>query len=186
MVVLFPDTTALINFGLCNQFDLLEELINGNGQWVGSVANEWAAQSQYHGIDNSNRVWEIFGEPIIPMHNEQAIHIQTQVYRDNLVAPGDGPTKHLGEAETLAVIQHGAFGPCFLATDDADVATHVHRWGISVKVVTTWQLLRFAYHNGFLARDEAMQIRDNLAQQGRAHFKPARSARRFSVWLEER
>jgi hypothetical protein len=43
---------------------------------------------------------EIFGRPLYP----DAAELQdARVLRDELALPGDGPHKHLGEAETLAI-----------------------------------------------------------------------------------
>jgi hypothetical protein len=98
---MFPDNTVLINFATISRMDLLEKLANGNGQWCATVAGECAESAGYPGLAALSAAEGIFGEPLYPSPAE---HQDVQVLRNQLASPGDRPTKHLGEAETVAII----------------------------------------------------------------------------------
>ena len=99
--LIFPDNTVLINFAIINRMDILEKLANGNGQWCATVASECAESAGYPGLAALSAAEDIFGEPLYP---NPAEHQDVQVLRNQLASPGDPPTKHLGEAETVAII----------------------------------------------------------------------------------
>jgi hypothetical protein len=108
---MFPDNTVLINFAIINRMDLLEKLANGNGQWCATVAGECSESAKYPGLAALSAAEDIFGEPLYP---DPAEHQDVQVLRNRLASPGDPPTKHLGEAETVAIITRRRLS-CFLS-----------------------------------------------------------------------
>jgi hypothetical protein len=110
---MFPDNTVLINFAIINRMDLLKKLANGNGQWCATVASECAESAGYPGLAALTAAEDIFGEPLYP---NPAEHQDVQVLRNQLASPGDPPTKHLGEAETVAIITRRRLS-CFLVTE---------------------------------------------------------------------
>jgi predicted nucleic acid-binding protein len=136
---MFPDNTALINFAIINRMDLLARLANGNGRWCATVATECAESAKRPELAALTGAAEIFGEPLFPTNAE---YQDVRVLRDELAGPGDQPGKHLGEAETLAIVVRRQYA-CFFVTDDRD-ATRLaakHR----VKAVNTWLLLSVAH-----------------------------------------
>ena len=100
-VLMFPDNIVLINFAVINRMDLLERLANGNGRWCATVAIECAESAKRPELAALDGVGEIFGQPLFP---DQAELQDIGVLRDQLASPGDRPTQHLGEAETIAII----------------------------------------------------------------------------------
>jgi hypothetical protein len=100
-VLVFPDNTALINFAIINRMDLLSRLANGNGRWCATVSIECARSARVPGLAALDDAPEIFGEPLFP---DDAELQDVRVLRDELASPGDQPSKHLGEAETLAIV----------------------------------------------------------------------------------
>jgi len=82
---------------------------------------------------------EIFGEPLRP---DEAEHQDIRVLRDQLAAPGEPRTQHLGEAETLAIIIRRHLS-CFFATDDRSAARMAAQHGI--QAASTWHLLKVAH-----------------------------------------
>jgi hypothetical protein len=95
--LMFPDNTVLINFAIINRMDLLGRLANGNGQWCATVAIECSASAKRPELAALGGAGEIFGEPLRP---DEAEHQDIGVLRDQLAAPGEPRTQHLGEAET--------------------------------------------------------------------------------------
>jgi hypothetical protein len=108
--LMFPDNTVLINFAIINRMDLLERLANGNGQWCATVSGECAESARYPGLAALSAAEKIFGEALYP---NPAEHQDVQVLRNQLASPGDPPSKHLGEAETVAIITRRRLS-CFL------------------------------------------------------------------------
>lgn len=115
----FPDNTALINFHIVNRWDLLSATMDGKGQWCGAVAAEcrrWTAK-QYPGMYGNADA--IFGDPVYP---EGAEHVNTTVLRRRMADPTDDwPTRHLGEAETITVID-SRFKSSRFITDDLEAS----------------------------------------------------------------
>lgn len=123
----FPDNTALINFQILDRWDLLAAIVTDKGQWCGSVAGECADSTgeYYHGMYAAAE--EIFGSPVIPEPTE---HVNARVLRANMADPTDDwPTKHLGEAETIAVVTSRFQGSRFI-TDDAGAQEFAQAEGI--------------------------------------------------------
>jgi hypothetical protein len=98
---MFPDNTVLVSFAIINRMDLLNRLANGNGTWCATVATECAQSARLRELAALDGAREIFGEPLFP---DDAEYQDIQVLRDELAGPGDQPTSHLGEAETIAII----------------------------------------------------------------------------------
>ncbi|MBL7497818.1 hypothetical protein I6A84_43960 [Frankia sp. CNm7] len=145
--LLFPDNTVLINFAIINRMDLLERLANGNGRWCATVAAECAASARYPGRGALTAVHDIFGAPWFPDATELR---ETRVLREELASPGDHPHRHLGEAETIAIMLHRRVDG-FFVTDDNDAARLAARHGI--QVVRTWRLLQLATRFGWIDAD---------------------------------
>ena len=178
-LLLFPDNTVLINFALIQRMDLLETLANGKGQWCASVADECHNSARQPGLEALNEADEIFGEP---WHLQgQAEWINATILRDDLASPGDGRLKHLGEAETLAIMIHRATDGLFV-TDDSDAARLANRHGI--QVIGTWDLLRLAAKRAMV--DEATLWGYVLTLRSHQRGSPpgVTSRATLSTWLE--
>lgn len=111
-------------------------------------------------------VQSIFGTPITPSASER---IDIHRLRDEMAAPGDAPTAHLGEAETitLAIAHRIRMGDhIFFATDEGDATHRAKVDGITC--VTTWQLIQIAHKQGILTRQDAREAAKTLrsARQG--------------------
>jgi hypothetical protein len=104
---------------------------------------------------------EIFGQPLFP---EQAELQDIRVLRDQLASPGDGPTQHLGEAETIAIIVRRQLS-CFFVSDDRGAARLAAQNG--VQVVGTWHLLKVAHRKGWMDADTFWGYVLTLEGQGR-------------------
>ena len=144
---MFPDNTVLVNFAIINRIDLLERLANGNGRWCATVATECAESAARPELATLTGAREIFGEPLFP---DAAEHQDVRLLRDQLASPGDPPTRHLGEAETIAIIVRRQLR-CFFVSDDRSAARLATQNGI--QVVRTWHLLKVAYRKGWIDAD---------------------------------
>jgi hypothetical protein len=132
--LLFPDTTVLINFALVRRMDLFEPAAGGGrGRWCGTVAKECGASAQQPGLQDLGRVPGILGAPLYPETGAERLEVQH--LRTQLASPGDRPTDHLGEAETLAIIISRHELTAFFVTDDRGAAALAVSHG--VPVVTT-------------------------------------------------
>lgn len=135
--VFLPDNTVLINFAIIRRMDLLAELLKGQGSWCISIARECQqSQAYYPDLDQAGAV---FGTPLTPDRME---YEDTRILRDAMVSPGDHSTKHLGEAETIAIMTRRHIDGFFL-TDDYEARNLAIR--NHIPVVTTWDLLRLAH-----------------------------------------
>jgi predicted nucleic acid-binding protein len=174
---MFPDNTVLINFAIINRMDLLQRLANGNGQWCATVSAECAESAKRSGLAALNVAGEIFGEPLFP---DQAEHQDIRVLRDQLADPGDAPTQHLGEAETIAIIVRRQLNS-FFATDDRGAVRLAAQNGIAV--VGTWHLLKVAYRKRWLDADTLWGYVQTLDGQGRGTPPGVRDRLSFDKWL---
>lgn len=137
--LLFPDNTVLINFAYISRMDLLQRLTGGNGAWCQSVAMECAKSAQIEGLEDLRGADEIFGQPWRP--ETGAEHSEIRRLREEMARPGDGASKHLGEAETIVLMERRASDGRFV-TDDAAAARQAQAHGIASN--TTWDLLFLA------------------------------------------
>jgi predicted nucleic acid-binding protein len=174
---MFPDNTALIDFAIINRMDLLERLANGNGQWCATVATECAQSAKLPELAALDGAGKIFGEPLFP---DQAEHQDVGVLRDQLAEPGDLPTQHLGEAETIAIIVRRQLR-CFFVTADGGAARLAATNGI--RVVGTWHLLKVAYRAHWIDADTLWGYVQTLEGHGRGAPPGVWDRLSFDKWL---
>ncbi|WP_432946778.1 hypothetical protein ACQPXM_09125 [Kribbella sp. CA-253562] len=164
----FPDNTVLINFATIGRLDLLEELANGHGRWCLSVSHECARSARVDGLDSLNSVRAFLGDPLEPTPAEL---LDTRVLRDSMTSPGDGVTKHLGEAETITIITNRGLQPAAIfVTDDASALGLAASRGI--RVADTWDLLNLAERVGKIDAEQHAQYVAKLAANDR--YRPRR------------
>ncbi|MGH8828909.1 MAG: hypothetical protein ACRDVZ_15175, partial [Jiangellaceae bacterium] len=97
-----------------------------------------------------------------------------------LASPGDGSQRHLGEAETLAIMLRRRGG--FFVTDDRDAARLAGR--NNVHVATTWLLLRMAGRLGWVDDDTLWGYVQTLGANGRGAPPGVYDRESFNKWLE--
>jgi hypothetical protein len=179
--LLFPDNTVLVNFALIDRMDLFALVAGSHGRWCATVARECANSAKEPGLDSLNLVGGILGDPLYPEGTE---HLQVSRFRSELASPGDERHKHLGEAETLAILTsrddlYGAF-----VTDDADAARLAQREGI--KVYSTWDLLALLRRTGKITENELLGFFDVLQRERRRLPDGVRVNADFLHWLQLR
>jgi predicted nucleic acid-binding protein len=176
-VLLFPDNTVLVNFALIDRMDLLERLVSGNGRWCATVAAECAASARRPELAAMRSARGIFGRPWFPDARELE---DTRMLRDELAGPGENPHRHLGEAETIAIMLRRQVVGLFV-TDDNDavrLATRHH-----VRVVRTWDLLKVAAREEFVEPDTLWGYVEKLRLHHRGHPPGVTDRPTFDKWL---
>lgn len=159
---LFPDNTVLCNYACIERIDLLESLLNGNGRWTQAVAFE---------ARKSRKVWpdlgnlfdrNILGEAI-EVHDASRVR-QIRVAR--LGGDERKPLEHLGEAETVYLVQNSKqYEGSIWVTDDSDAYEFGKQQGIITwDTVTTLQLI---VANGDISRDAAFDLLNKMQDLGR-------------------
>lgn len=120
-MLIFPDTTVLVNFAYIQRMDLLEALCNGKRSlWVERVRGETAPWRDKEGTASIAKSDFIFGDPILlsPAQRQQARILRTQMAK-----PGDSPERHYGEAQTIVVAAEYALNEkVYFVTDDMKAA----------------------------------------------------------------
>ncbi|MBO3089427.1 hypothetical protein [Cellulomonas dongxiuzhuiae] len=137
--LLFPDNTVLVNFALINRVDVLQHIMSGRAAWCATVASECARSSVEPGLEGMASFVDTLGDPLYP--ETAAEHLQVRLLREELAVPGDPPTRHLGEAETLAILMSRRLTGVFV-TDDrgARRLAEIHE----IRCYTTWDMLKLA------------------------------------------
>lgn len=183
MALIFPDNTVLINFAYCDEMELLGKIVAGRGTWTASVASECDDKASVLDLPMMAASHTIFGEPLRP---DRVEHIQTRIHKDHFKQPGDGPKKHLGESETLAIIENRHFeGRTLFVTDDGDVPTRAEACKIQVTCISTWHLVRFGVRAGRMDEATALQMWATLKELDRVHLRHLRDREAFIAWLRE-
>ena len=157
----FSDNTVLINFGLVDRVDLLGAVLDGSGRWCASVAVECERSSDEDGLDCLREVWDHLGEPVHPTQAEQ---VNTLILRDRMASPMDHRRKHLGEAETLAVMSERFQARTFV-TDDTEACRIAESLGIATQ--NTMHLLQRAVHDGHCDCTDMLDYLEVLRQNRR-------------------
>lgn len=176
--LLFPDNTVLVNFAYINRMDLLERLSNGRGRWCATVAWECDRSSAQPALGAMAQAHHIFGEPLRP--DNGAEHVTTRTLRERLARPGDDSHKHLGEAETLAIMSCRSLQGIFV-TDDTAVPILAQEHGI--KTITTWDLLRLAGYVKYVDSDTLWAYVQTLYGHKRGRPPRVHNRTSFDQWL---
>ncbi|MEU3996033.1 hypothetical protein AB0E76_09440 [Streptomyces fungicidicus] len=164
-VSLFPDNTVLCNFGTVGRLDLLRKVLDGCGRWTEAVAEEARRSAAY--VRDLARLpaegW--LGEPI-ELCTDAEISLADRLRRAVFGGTPTEPLRHLGEAETLALIQtRGEFAGAVWITDDRDAGEYATARGIPVKNTVT--LMREAAVSGQIHYTEGHRLLLAMTADGR-------------------
>lgn len=97
-----------------------------------------------------------------------------------MASPDDDPHKHLGEAETIAIVTRRGIKAVFV-TDDHSAKVTAERAGIIV--IDTWRVFQFAHRKGLLSADEVWADCQTLSKSKRGWPRCGRSREAFDAWL---
>ena len=172
----FPDNTVLVNFGHINRMSLLGTLLPDRA-WCEVVAQECAESARVPGLADLRHARDVFGEPLTPTDRERD---RTFDLRDQMRKPGDAATKHVGEAETIAIVTSRGIKAVFI-TDDKGAQAAAR--GAGITVITTWDLLKVAHRKGVITTAEAHADAQTLESFDRGWPPCARSLTDFTQWI---
>lgn len=124
--------------------------MNGRGAWTATVRLECEQSALHLGIDELLAVGEFLGDPYYPSNSAEfeAIEAAWEFLRE----PGDGPERHLGEAETIAIVTSRGL-PAVLVTDDTGAMRLARR--SELHVVTSSDLMILAARASFISPQQA-------------------------------
>jgi predicted nucleic acid-binding protein len=170
LVLFFPDNTVLVNFAIVRRIDLLETLANGNGRWCLTVSAECDKSARIEGLEDLRQVRRFLGNPLIPTAIER---VTTNVLRDAMARPGDDPHKHLGEAETVAIVTSRTMTSAVIfVSDDGSALDLAAAHGI--RVTDTWGLLALAVRVRKVTDSQRISYESLLAANGRTQPRRGR------------
>lgn len=176
--LVFPDNTVLVNFAHINRLDILASLLQGRGTWCATVASECARSALEPGLGAMSGCGSFLGEPLLP--DSPAEHLHVQVLREELAVPGDSRASHLGEAETVALIEMRALH-ALVITDDVGARRLASSRGIPT--YTTWDLLYLACRTKLLDADTLWGYVLTLIQRERGRPPHVYDRPSFDRWL---
>lgn len=173
--IVFQDTSVLVNFHRAGLVPVLAASLE-NVAWVATVQRECRKKERDLDLPGlAATAHEVLGEPLVP---DDAEHRRIRILRSAMAAPGDHPDEHLGEAETLAIIEARGFNG-ILATDDRGAR---HFAGTRL-CLTTWDLVRLLVRGHRLTDDQAKDVWTAFVEAGGRPSRTIASAAGYVIWL---
>lgn len=161
----FPDNTVLCNFAAVDRLSLLEKVLDGRGRWTQAVAAEAEQSTRYWPRLSQVTAGGWLGEPIEIDDPAETVLVD-RIRRVVFAGSPSRPLQHLGEAETLVVIEHrGGFASSVWITDDGEAGHYARRKGICVK--DTVDMMREAVVGGLVMADDGHRLLLCMEQAGR-------------------
>ncbi len=158
-MLFFCDATVLVHFYRAGRLSVLSALVGPNGQWTATVRRECRRSELRLNLPGLTAAAEqLLGEPLFP---EDAENRRTRVLRRSMADPEEHRDKHLGEAETVTIMEARNLKAVFFTDDGgATVLASPH------ECRNTWEILRLAIksRNGTLA--DAAAVRDSFTGAG--------------------
>lgn len=175
----FPDTTVITSFAIIRRMDLLNELVNGNGSWCATVADECRIGARKAGLEDMGKAGDTFGSPIYPDAAEQ---VDLRVLQSQMMGPGDTRSSHLGESETIAIISGRGLKAAFI-TDDNGARRHAKLQ--EIPTYSTWDILKLGVRTKKLPVEQFHQHHHELMGADRGHPPCGHGRASVEAWLEK-
>lgn len=172
----FPDNSVICNFGAVDQLSLLKGYLRGRGRVVEAVAREITQSSSWVPALLQLDQQEWFGEPIV-ISEEADRNAVEQMRRHQFGGTVKEPKKHLGESQTLHVIQSTGFEGSTWITDDGDAYAFGRRRQIVTK--NTFEVLQALVAFGEITSDSAFELMVRMDECDRGLMYQPTSAREF-------
>ena len=177
-LLVFSDTSTLLSLGLCGLEGRLRAIVGDAGRWTGGVERECRRKEdelefQLPGL--ADRVG--FQLSIVELVAEEL----SAAYRlrQGFVKPGDHREAHIGESETLTVVQRRRWKAVF-ATEDADAW---RRSDGQPQGIDTWDLLGLGLKKSVLSEGDLWAARRTLRKHGRLRRSEFLDPEVFRAWL---
>lgn len=143
-----------MNFAIVDRLDVVAALIGQRGCWGETVEYEVSKWQNDPAFSSLSNVHGFMASPLISTEAEQ---LRTLEYRKKFVKQGDGPRKHMGEAETLALIE-SRYDPKLTVVFTEDKPTIVQCGILGTQTAGTRAVLVAAATLGILSWQEADDI----------------------------
>lgn len=166
------DACSIINFAAINRVPLFETAMRGRGCWTEAVEGEVRMLSARHEYQSARGLLAsgCLSDPL-----ELDGYDDTEAVEDIRAALGgvsSAPLKHLGEAESIHVIEtRPEFNGAIFLTDDRDATYLARRRGIDVRD-TAW-LVADAYSAGSMSCPEPFNVLVDMRMAARGVVVPA-------------
>lgn len=160
--VLF-DANTLENFAVVDRLDLLRICYGERAAWAEAVHFEirMGVQSESRLRRVLSQAW--LGEPI-PIEGAEAILAVELIRRGVGGVVAARPTQHLGEAQTIVLLENSYQGSVFI-TDDRPAAHFARRRGI--RTLDSAQVLNECFRMGEIGCPEAYKLLCAMADENR-------------------
>lgn len=167
----FLDTTVFRNFASVSWLELLWRVLRGRGRWALAIAYEVEVAAGYvDGLDLAS-CRAALGDPCEiddPGQVVQVEHLRRAIFGGR----ADRPLQHLGEAETLVLLQDPQWSGARWVSDDRHAVRYARGRGLLVS--ETSDLLEEAVSMADLAAPSADALLLDMVQQGRGRRLPTR------------
>jgi len=161
----FPDNTVLCNFAAVDRLPLLEKVLDSRGRWTQAVAFE-AEQSARHLPRLHTAIEDGWLGTPIEIDDPREIALVDRLRRVVFGGSSKRPLQHLGEAETLVVIQHRAgLANSIWVTDDGEAGHYARRRGIKVR--NTVDIMRKAVAGNLVPAAEGHRLLHSMLAANR-------------------
>lgn len=158
-LLFFHDTSVLVNFHRPGLIPVLGPLLRQNVCWTGSIRTECVRKERQLDLPGLvDAADHLLGEPLLPAPGE---HLSIRQLRRQMASPGDHPQQHLGEAESITLIQKRRLRAVFVTDDRAAMS-----WARPIDCVGTWRLLRLARTRGLVTSDQATSLWQEFVDAG--------------------
>lgn len=175
-MLIFPDNTVLVKFAEIGRVDILSRMFTGHATWTASVRDECARSAEQPHLSDLGQVPSFMGDALFLEGAREWADMRT--IREAFLKPGDGPTQHLGEAETLSIILNRHPSAIFV-TDDKSAYRYATEH--SLQCLTTWDVLKLAFRSAHI--DFPTSWGYVLALGGnRQRYNELRNRDSFGVW----
>lgn len=150
-LLFFHDTSVLVNFHRPGLVPVLGPLLLQNVRWTATIRTECGRKERQLGLPGLvDAAEELLGEPLYANEEE---HAAIRILRRQMSTPGDHPQQHLGEAESLTLIQKRRLRAVFVTDDRTAVG-----WAAPIECVGTWKLIRLARRRDLVTPTQAVRL----------------------------
>lgn len=173
---LFPDNSAIVSFSKANQLAVLEAYLGGKGKVVEAVSAEIKSS-----VAHTPNLWTLdqqvwFGDPIEISGKDKVQRIEgirVAVFGGTKAKPRE----HLGESQTLFLLQEKEFKDSVWITEDRDAYRFARRQRVVARDI--FGMLSDMVGSREITSEQAFQICENILEADRGLLRPPRTHRDF-------
>lgn len=165
-----PDTTVLCCFAAVERLDVVRDVLAGQGRWTEAVRFEVGRSARHLPAlaDVEPAGW--LGEPVALAGDSEVLgveHLRRAVFRGRDL----NPRRHLGEAQSIYLIQHREeFSDAVWLSDDRDSLRYARGQGI--EAADTMDVVRAAVALALLTPDDGFDLLRAMERGGRKLRQP--------------